>query len=92
MSQSTSSARQRLIEVLGSIALYNDKGHIWSRHTSERIAEEQQKAHTSIQSLVHEIGEQQFASELLAALQSHRPVQDCTGTFKEQVQQCFRER
>jgi hypothetical protein len=75
----------RLVDVLGGIAMYNDKGHVWSRDAPERIAMEQAKAQAEIDHLLSVVGEGHFSEELMLALKSGPAVRDSSGAFRSKV-------
>jgi hypothetical protein len=87
-----SAARERLVKVLGEIALYNDKGCEWSRHSPDRITQEQAKAQAQIDRLVGEIGEAAFPAELLNGLKTGLGARDASGDFKKEVERWFSSR
>lgn len=79
--------RKRLVEVLGGIAMYNDKGNQWSGDSAEEIAEERSKAQGEIERLVTAIGADNLPMELLDALKSGRASQDWSGDFRRMAEQ-----
>ena len=82
-------SEQRLLEILGGIAMYNDKGFEWNKHSTAQVEHEREKAFTEIQKLVSEIGEERFPEGILFSLRSQRPVIDPTGQYKQAVAQCL---
>jgi hypothetical protein len=70
------SPRKRLVEVLGGIAMYNDKGYQWSGDSAEQIAEERSKAQAEIERLLTAIGTENGPSDLLDALKSGHASQE----------------
>lgn len=84
MSQETS-PRRRLVDALGSIAGYNDKGAHWARHSRSEIRAEQDKAQALILALVAEIGEAAFSKALLRDLKSGAAVRDGDGLIRDRA-------
>jgi hypothetical protein len=83
------SSSQRLLSLLGQIAMYNDKGHIWSKHAPERVAEEQAKAQREILELITEVGEHCFPDGLLLELKAGAASRDSSGSIRHQVAHCL---
>ena len=79
----------RLLEVLGGVAWYNDSGCERSHHSEHRILGEQAKAQAEILRLVAVIGEERFAEDLLSELRSGNAARDMSGEFKAKVQEWF---
>ncbi len=71
--------RHRLLDVIGGIAAYNDKGYQWSGHGAEQVLLSQQEAQRTIMQLVAEIGEQRFSPNLLDKLASGEAARDGNG-------------
>ncbi len=76
-------ARQRLVDHLHGIAGYNDKGHLWSRHTPAEVRANQDEAQAVILGLIGEIGEQAFSRDLLTELRSGTGARDDSGNLAE---------
>jgi hypothetical protein len=80
-----SAARMRLVDMLGKIALYNDKGCEWSRHSTDRIALEQARAQAQIDRLIGDVGEAAFPAQLLHALKAGIGARDASVDFQKEV-------
>ncbi|CAD5994606.1 protein of unknown function [Agreia sp. COWG] len=78
--------RQQLVEVLGMIAGYNDKGADWSGHGAAQVEHFRHRTHADILRLVTGIGEHNFSPPLLEALTSGQAVEDSSGRFKAMAQ------
>ncbi|WP_454858175.1 hypothetical protein [Rhizobium binxianense] len=74
-------ARPRLIDLLGAVAAYNDKGYQWSGHDKAQIRLYQKEAQEKIVQLVAEIGEQAFSPALLDRLLSGEASRDWSGSI-----------
>ncbi len=72
-------ARLRLIDFLGTVAAYNDKGYQWSGHDKEQVCLYQREAQERIMQIVTEIGEQAFSCALLDQLLSGEAARDWSG-------------
>jgi hypothetical protein len=80
---------QKLIDLLGSVAMYNDKGFEWRRDSAEQIAQFRRDAQDQILALVAGIGDDRFPAPLLAALKDGRAVQDGSGCFQDEMKRHF---
>lgn len=74
--------RRQLVDVLGMIAAYNDKGADWSGHDPEQVSRFRQETQERILLLVAEIGQKNFSPQLLDALISGRASEDWTGEIR----------
>ena len=70
---------QHLLNLLDNIAAYNDKGHIWSRHSEEEIDSRRREAQADIERLVARIGPGAFSTDLLHKLESGDASRDGSG-------------
>ncbi|HEY4199247.1 MAG TPA: hypothetical protein VGM83_01685 [Devosiaceae bacterium] len=75
----------QLIQHLGSIAGYNDKGRLWSNHTPDEVRANRQQAQAVILRLVAAIGTEAFSPQLLEKLQSGAAVLDESGDIEAQA-------
>ena len=75
-------AKKQLVEVLGMIAGYNDKGADWSGHGAAEVERFRHQTQEQIVGLAAEIGEQNISSALLESLKSGRAVEDASGRFE----------
>ncbi len=76
---------EKLIELLHSLTMYNDKGAIWSRDSTAEIAAMRAKYRTPLDSLVAQIGAENFPPKLLRDLRGDEIMCDDSGIFAEQV-------
>ena len=74
--------RHQLVDVVGMIAGYNDKGADWSGHDAVQVQRFRQRAQEQILRLVASVGEQNISPGLLESLKSGRAVEDPSGRFK----------
>ena len=79
MSSTTLSVAQKLVDLLGSSAMYNDKGIQWSGHSPEKAGEIQAAFHREQMALAQEIGPEQLGPDLLSAIQSGAASRDWSG-------------
>ncbi len=84
-------AGEKLIELLHSIAMYNDKGYIWYRHSHEESEKMRAKWRCEIDDLIARIGENNFPANLLAELHQPDILQDDSGSYAEEVSAWFSE-
>ena len=87
MSSSTVSAEQKLVDLLGSAASYNDKGVEWYRHTPEKMAEMQLGFQTDQLALTKEIGASRLGGALLSAIESGAAARDWSGEYAALAEQ-----
>lgn len=87
MSSDPDSAEQRLVNLLGSAASYNDKGAGWFRHTAEKTAEMQTRFHAEQLALANEIGLSRLGDALLSAIESGIASRDWTGEYAALAEQ-----
>jgi hypothetical protein len=77
--------RIRLVNHLGGLANYNDKGFLWSRHDADQVRDHQRQAQQALDKLVDEIGEEAFSADLLQKLRSGAAATDASGDIEEQA-------
>ena len=82
---------EKLIALLHSIAMYNDKGHIWYRHSQAESNAMRAKWREEIDDLVSQIGERNFSNELLGDLCSPNVVCAESGIYAEKTAAWFSE-
>ncbi len=75
MCSNSQSVEQRLFDLLGSAAMYNDKGVVWGRHTAEKTAEMQLDFLVTHLAPAEEIGASRLGNELLSAIGPIESVQ-----------------
>ncbi len=79
-------ARTQLVDLLGTVAGYNDKGYQWSGHDAEQVRQYRSGAQHTIMALVAEIGEAAFSADLLKMLRSGDAVEDGSGQIHDRAQ------
>ena len=84
--------RQKLVRALDSLAIYNDKGIDWAKHSPNQTSVERSSRLAKIQSLVEAIGRPAMPAEFLAALDSGLVATDGTGRYCDLVKDRFRNR
>lgn len=84
--------RPKLIRALDSLAIYNDKGIDWAKHSSDQASSERSSRLVRIQFLVKAIGRDKMPVEFLAALDSGLVAADGTGRYCDLVKDRFRHR
>ena len=78
--------RQQLVDALGMIAGYNDKGADWTGHDAVQVQRFRQRAQENILRLVASVGEHNISPALLEGLKSGRAVEDSSGRFHSAAQ------
>ncbi|MBP2447154.1 hypothetical protein [Rhizobium leguminosarum] len=74
-----SDPRKRLLDLLGIVAAYNDKGYQWIPHDAAQVALYRDRVQQEILQLTAEIGEQAFSADLLDMLKSGVASRDDSG-------------
>ena len=87
MLSDSKSAEQRLVDLLSSAAMYNDKGVEWCRHTPEKVAEMQLGFLVDQLALAKEIGTSRLGSALISAIESGEASRDWSGDYARLAQQ-----
>ena len=82
--------KPKLVRALDSLAIYNDKGIDWSRHTPEQTTAERSSRLAKIEALVATIGRSSLPQEFVAALDSGQVARDGTGRYADSVKDHFR--
>lgn len=80
------SPAQELLALMSRMAMYNDRGYIWSGHAAERVAQEQATAQQRVMQLLAELETADIPTDLLAALRSGLVVADVSGDYVLQAQ------
>jgi hypothetical protein len=68
-----------LVQLLGAIGLFNERGTHWSEATPERIEEIRAHFRQCLDSFLKRVDAEQLAPELLAYLRSTKAVCDASG-------------
>ena len=82
----------KLVELLHSIAMYNDKGHIWYRHSRAESDAMRAQWRQEVDELIAQIGENNFSPQLLKDLRKKAAIEDGSGSYAERVSAWFTER
>lgn len=83
-------ARYRLLAALDRLAVYNDKGVVWRKHSEAEAHAERVRALAVIQALVSKLGESNLPSDFLTALKCGALATDLTGIRAERLREHFR--
>ncbi|WP_148714467.1 hypothetical protein [Chitinolyticbacter meiyuanensis] len=75
-----------LLALLGGIAMYNDKGYIWTNHSPEQIAEVRANARVAIHAFIARVGAENIPAAVLAEIEAAEAVEDGNGRVHETVQ------
>ncbi|TVZ39014.1 hypothetical protein P886_3401 [Alteromonadaceae bacterium 2753L.S.0a.02] len=78
---------KRLLNLLGSIAGYNDKGWQWSNHDAEKRRSAQDEFGAELQKLLNEFGERKLTKKALELFNSDAVVKDCNGEYKHSAKE-----
>lgn len=89
MSNNLVSAEQKLVELLGSSAAYNDKGVYWCRHTPGKVAEMQAEFRAKQLALAREIGTARLGDSLHSAIESGAAARDWSGEYMALAEQAL---
>ncbi|MGQ0443293.1 MAG: hypothetical protein ACT4OH_07620 [Methylophilaceae bacterium] len=81
--------RSRLLGAVERLALYNDKGVAWSKHTDEQARTERARLTAKIQTLVTKLGKAILPPDFLAALKSGELSADVTGHYADVLKDHF---
>lgn len=82
--------RSRLLSAVDRLALYNDKGIAWNKHTKERAQVERTQAMAKIELLVSKLGEPNLPQGFLTALRSGTLATNVTATYVDVLKSHFR--
>lgn len=80
---------EALIELLHSLAMYNDKGALWYRHSAMEIEAMRASYRAPLDELIAQIGAANFPPKLLRALRGDEVLRDDSGVFAERVEAYF---
>jgi hypothetical protein len=81
--------KHQLIRALDSLAIYNEKGIDWSRHTPEQTVAERLSRLAKIQVIAATLGRDALPQEFMSALDSGEVASDGTGRYVELVKDHF---
>ncbi len=79
----------RLIDVLGSAASYNDKGHAWSGHAAAQQDAMRANWQAELLVLAEALGEEALGKELVKAIRSGVAVRDGSGDVVQLARRRF---
>jgi hypothetical protein len=85
------SSKRKLIRAVDSLAIYNDKGIAWSRHTPEQSEAQRRERMQKIESLISKVGEGYLPLEFLKAVRSGVLATDDTGLYVDKLKEYFRQ-
>lgn len=83
-------ARSRLLSAVDRLALYNDKGIAWSKHTEAEVQAKRTQDMEKIQALVSRLGESNLPQEFVGAFRSGTLATDLTGNYVDVLKSHFR--
>ena len=81
--------QKELVKLLHSVAMYNDKGYYWSRHSAAQSNELRLQWRAEINDLITRIGRDNFPDDLLEQLSSEVATSDGSGIYAEKVESYF---
>jgi hypothetical protein len=81
--------KSKLYKALDTLAIYNDKGIAWSRHTPEQTRHMREDYVAEIDRLVEELGPSSLPQLLLDGLESGAVATDLTGVYAQAVKEHF---
>jgi hypothetical protein len=87
MSSNPVPAEQKLVDLLGSAASYNDKGVEWCRHSPEKVAEMQLGFQAEQIALAKEIGASRLGDVLRSAIETGAAARDWSGEYAALAEQ-----
>ncbi|WP_084089324.1 hypothetical protein [Andreprevotia lacus] len=73
---------QQLIDLLGNIAMYNDKGWQWTGHSPAQIASTRDGFQRSLLALQANIPTARLGAELVAAIENGTAANDDSGRYR----------
>lgn len=77
---------------MNNLAIYNDKGIHWNRHTRDRMARERARRIKEIETLVARLGVNELPALFLQALERGDISADMTGKYVELLKRHFKRR
>lgn len=82
----TADAQRRLLELLGTIGSYNDKGISWTRATPAAVAEMRAGFRRALDAFIADVGADSLPAPVLDYLRSPQAVEDGDGEMYRLVQ------
>lgn len=80
-----------LVQLLGAIGLFNERGTLWSEATPERVEEVRAYFRQCLDSFIKRVGAEQLEPGLRAYLESERAVIDDSGeVYAKLLNECPR--
>jgi len=84
------SKRARLLRLVESLAIYNDKGVAWGNHTSHQADAVRAAKIAELKSIVEKLGIESLPSQFVEAVESGALAVDSTGRFIDLLESHFR--
>lgn len=84
------SRKAQLLRAVRRLALYNDKGVYWSKHSEQQARSERAKTIARIEALVSKIGKDDLPPIFITALKSGALSTDITGKYVDALRNHFR--
>ena len=82
------SEKKQLLDLLLSIAMYNEKGRYWARGSAEDVRNMRRGFRTELDRLIREIGESNLPPQILVKLRDDIVLLDDEGSVHHMVEQC----
>jgi hypothetical protein len=82
--------RARLLRQLDSLAIYNDKGIAWARHSEHQTTVERERRIQLIKRAVAQLSPASLPSQFITDLRAGLVAQDGTGRYVDLVRAHFR--
>ncbi|MGL4507287.1 MAG: hypothetical protein ACRCUF_16325, partial [Aeromonas sobria] len=70
---------------LGAMAMYNDKGHEWSRHSPEQVLQTRQTFNRELERLIGHVGRENIPMPVLELLLAEDLSSDASGRYAQSV-------
>ena len=87
MPSKIASNEQKLVDLLGSAASYNDKGVEWCGHSPAKVVETQSEFQQNQMALAQRVGAGRLGQELWAAIESGAASRDWSGEYASLAEQ-----
>ena len=83
--------KANLCRAVEKLAIYNDKGIVWAKHSESQIAEHRASLVAKIRKAVDDLGRSSLPESFLSALDSGALDQDDTGRFVDALKRHLRD-
>ncbi|WLQ15849.1 hypothetical protein O5O45_07970 [Hahella aquimaris] len=82
--------QEKIIGLLGSMAMYNDKGIHWTDASPEKAAQVRDGFRKAIDNLIAEIGQDNIPQQVLTLLRSDKVLVDGQGSAYTEARRLFK--